>query len=126
MQGPMAICSSDSGCLVANSEYACWPNTPMRQSLRVGSWLVNGLPVSGPESGIDVGRVVAVGAAVVEGGVGVEVVATDATVVVETEPVPAATVVDVVEAAPAVVDVAATRSFVVVAELALAVVVTAS
>ena len=118
MQGPMAISSSDSGCLVANSEYACWPNTPMRQSLRVGSWLVNGLPVSGPESGIDVGRVVAVGAAVV---------ATGATVVVETEPVPAATVVDVVEAAPEVVDVASPRSFVVVvAELALAVVVTAS
>ncbi len=53
----------------------------MRQFLRVGSWLENGLLVSGMESGSGFGRVVVVGTSVVEGDAGIAVVATGATVV---------------------------------------------
>ena len=53
----------------------------MRQFLRVGSWLENGVLVSGMESGSGFGRVVVVGTSVVEGDAGIAVVTTGATVV---------------------------------------------
>lgn len=84
----MACCSEGLGCLVPNSSYNCWPNTPIRQPLRVGSLVVKGLSNPDPDPGSEVsgGRVVLAGRVPGVGRVGVgmaaEVVVTAGEVVV--------------------------------------------
>jgi hypothetical protein len=78
----MAAFSSGCGCLVPNSSYSCWPNTPIRQSLRVRSLVVKGLSNPDPDPGSEASgaRVELVGRAVDVGRVGVVRAATDVVV----------------------------------------------
>ncbi|MBL6927323.1 MAG: hypothetical protein ISR43_08870 [Acidimicrobiia bacterium] len=98
MHCPMACCSAELGCLLANSSYNCCPNTPIRQPLIVGSLVVNGLsnPDPGPGSEVSGGSVVLTGRVVLVGRVGVVRSAADVVVA-------GTSVVDVLVAGAAVV-----------------------